>query len=94
MQGGGLCLKEIAEGLDDNILTEALKVPYKIIKENAGEELDIKGVRDATKVVRTAVEQACSQAWLLINAKTIIAIRTERDRIDAAEIIAKGNESK
>ncbi len=92
VKGGGLCLKEIAEGLDDNILTEALKVPYKIIKENAGEELDIKGVMDATKVVRTAVEQACSQAWLLINAKTIIAIRTERDRIDAAEIIAKGRD--
>lgn len=88
VKGGGIALKEIAEKLDDNILTEALKVPYKIIRDNAGSELDYEGVYDSVKVIRTAVEQACSQAWLLINTKTIIAHRTERDRGDAADTLS------
>jgi len=58
VKGGGLALKQIADKLEDgNILKEALLVPYNIIKDNAGEELDVKGVYDAVKVIRTAVEQ-------------------------------------
>ena len=92
VRGGGLALKEISDELEDgNILKEALKAPYEAIQRNAGGKLEIpKNLSDATKVIKTAVEQACSQSLMLINTGTIIAYRTERDRVDAAEIIARG----
>lgn len=89
VKGGGLALKEISDTFEeDNILKEAIKVPYDIIQRNAGGKLEIKDVYDAVKVIRTAVEQACSQAWMLINTSAIISFRSEPDRKDAAEIIA------
>lgn len=92
VRGGGLALKEIAESLpDDNILKEALKVSYEIIQRNAGGKLEIsEELYDAVKVVRTTIEQACSTAWLLINTRTIIAFKSERQAEDAAEIIREG----
>ena len=41
VRGGGVTLKEIAEELEPNILTEALKAPYEQIQENAGGNLEI-----------------------------------------------------
>lgn len=89
VEGGGKALYKIAEKLPENILTEALKVPYEVIRRNAGGDLDTTNVFDATKVIRTALEQACSQAWLLVNTKTAIAHRTERDTFDSALEIAE-----
>lgn len=93
VRGGGLALKEISDELPaGNILKEALKAPYEAIQRNAGGKLEIpEDLFDATKVIRTAVEQACSQALMLINTGTIISFRTEPDRGDAAEVIAKAN---
>lgn len=88
VKGGGVALKEIAESLPENILTEALKAPNKLILENAGGDLDMEGVFDAVKVVRTALEQACSQAWLLLTTGTLIAFRNEPSGMDAAKLIA------
>lgn len=89
VMGGGLALKEISDKLKEgNILKEAIKAPYEIIQRNAGGKLEIGDIYDAVKVIRTAVEQACSQAWLLINTSTIIAFRQEPDRGDASKIIA------
>lgn len=90
VKGGGLALKEIGESLaEDNILKEVLKVPYDIIQRNARGKLEIpEELYDATKIIRTAIEQACSTSWLLINTKTIIAHKSEPDRGDAAKIIA------
>lgn len=89
VRGGGLALKEIADTLpEDNILKEALKAPYEAIQRNAGGKLEIPDIYDALKVIRTALEQACSQAWLLINTRTLIVFRTEPDRKDAAEVVA------
>lgn len=92
VRGGGLALKEISDELEDgNILKEALKAPYEAIQRNAGGKLDIpENLYDATKVIRTAIEQACSQAYLLINVGTMVAFRSERDNGDAAQIIAGG----
>jgi chaperonin GroEL len=91
VRGGGLALKEIADKLPEgNILKEALKAPYETIQKNAGGKLKIPEIYDAVKVIRTALEQACSQACLLINTRTAIAFRSERTNDDAAEIIAAG----
>jgi len=93
VRGGGLALKEIAESLKPNILTEALKAPYEQIQSNGGGKVEIPDwLEDSVKVVRTALEQACSTAWLLINTSTLIAFRTERDRYDSAQIIANRKE--
>lgn len=89
IEGGGMALKQIAESLSDNILTDAIKVPYEVIKRNAGVELNTSNIYDAVKIIRTALEQACSQAWLLINTKTAIAFRTERDEYDGLEKTAE-----
>jgi hypothetical protein len=35
VKGGSLCLKEIAEKLPENILTESLKEPWNQIQKNA-----------------------------------------------------------
>ncbi len=92
VRGGGLALKEISDELPDgNILKDALKVLYEAIQRNAGGKLEIpENLYDSTKVIRTAIEQACSQAYLLINTGTLIAFRTERDNMDAAEVISGG----
>ncbi len=92
VKGGGIALKEISESLpEDNILKEALKAPYEVIQRNAGGKLEIpEELYDAVKVIRTAIEQACSTAWLLINTKTIIAFKSERQQDDAAKILAEG----
>lgn len=91
IKGGGVALKEIADTLpEDNILKTPLSAPYEAIQRNAGGVLVIPDIYDAVKVIRTALEQACSQAWLLIDTKTIIAHRTEPDRGDAAQVLKEG----
>jgi chaperonin GroEL len=89
VKAGGLALKEISDKLPDGILKEAIKAPYEAIQRNAGGKLEIPDIYDATKIIRTAVEQACSQAVVLLNLGTIIDFRTEMDRGDAARIIAE-----
>jgi len=73
--------------LPDGILKKALLAPYEIIRKNGVKV--VSDVYDSTKVVRTALEQACSTGWLLINTKTVIAFRSVPDMKDAAEIIAR-----
>ncbi len=88
VKGGGVALMEVAEQLDkDEILKEAIKAPYNIIRQNAGGTVDTEGIFDSLKVIRTALEQACSQAWMLINTSTLIAFRSERPMEDAAKIV-------
>lgn len=80
VKGGGLALKEIAEKLEPSILTEALKAPYNQIRKNAGRDLEIgDDVIDPVKVTRTALENACSIAGVLIT--TEVAIEEERQDI-------------
>lgn len=74
VKGGGLTLKEIAEELPENILTEVLKVPYNLIQKNAGGKLEIPdSVIDPADVEITALENAVSLAGKFITIGTAIA---------------------
>lgn len=80
VKGGGLALKEIAENLPTNILTEALKRPYQVIQENNGQPLEIReDVIDPTKVTRNALENACSIAGLVITTEVLSVDKREKD---------------
>jgi len=74
VKGGGLCLKEIADKLEDtHVLKAALQQPYKQIQENAGGELEIgEDVIDPTDAVYYAVEYATSVVANLITTKNLI----------------------
>lgn len=90
VKGGGLCLKEIAEEMPENILTKSLKAPYEQIQENNEEPLDIgEDIIDPTKVVRLAVEHAISVAANLITVKIIIPEMDEKSPVEGYEEIAK-----
>lgn len=90
VDGGGLCLKKIAEKLDKNILTEVLKSPYEQIQKNAGGSLEInKDVIDPAKVVRLEVEHGVSIASMFITADIIIPEMREKGPGEGYETIAK-----
>lgn len=73
VKGGGQCLKEIAEELPINILTETLKAPYAQIQTNSGGDLEIGDeIIDPVKVVRLAVEHGVSVAATMITCDIII----------------------
>jgi len=75
VKGGGLALKEVAEELGkDSILYSTLMAPYNRIRENAGKDLEITDkILDPLKVVRLALENACSGAGILITSDGAIA---------------------
>lgn len=82
IRGGGIVLKEIAERLEENILTEALKAPYEQIQVNAGGFLEIgDDVFDAAKVTKEAVKNACDTAATFIMTGGSIATK-RRDLFD------------
>lgn len=73
--GGGLALKRIAEKLSkDDILKDVLIAPYEQMQENAGGKLDIdeKKVVDAVKVVKIALENACSMAGVFVMTEALV----------------------
>jgi len=85
--GAGTALKTIAETLETNILTEALKAPYNKIKANLGEEPKVdETVIDPVKVTITALENACSVAGTFITNGAAINTRFPKD----ADAILKG----
>lgn len=90
VKGGGLALKEIAETLPENILTETLKEPYDQIQKNAGGIKIGKEVIDPAKVVRLEVEHATSIAAQMITTDIITAdVREEESPADGYKAIAK-----
>lgn len=95
VKGGGLCLKEIAEQMPENVLTNALKTPHMQIMENAGGHLEIgEEIIDPTKVIRLEVEHAVAIASQLLTTDILIAEEKERPVFDGyrevAKAIAKG----
>lgn len=83
VKGGGLCLREIADGIENPLLSAALKEPYNQIQENNGSPLQIgEDIIDPVKVVRLAVENAVSVAANLLTVKVIVA---EEDDLDPAQ---------
>jgi len=90
VKGGGLCLKEIAETLPENILTESLKAPYYQIQKNAGGDLEIgKDIIDPAKVVMGIVENGVSVAATLITAHAVIPEIPDKSPSEGYEEIAK-----
>ncbi len=81
VKGGGLCLKEIAEELPKNILTETLKEPYNQIQKNGTVKIG-KDVIDPAEVVKLSVEHGVSIAQQLITTDILVA---EVDEMTDAE---------
>lgn len=75
VKGAGLALVDIAEELGkDSVLYSTLNAPYKRIVDNAGGNLRVPAkVIDPLKVVRLALENACSGAGMLITSDGAIA---------------------
>jgi len=75
VKGAGLTLKEIAEELPENILTNALKSINNQIVENGYDNLD--DVIDGVPVVVSCVTNACSVAGIVITTEMTIAIKED-----------------
>jgi chaperonin GroEL len=89
VKGGGLCLKEIAEKMPENILSNALKAPYEQIQKNAGGHLEIgKEVIDPAKVVRLEVEHGVSVAATLITTEIVAPELREKGPAEGYEEVA------
>lgn len=82
VKGGGLALYEIADTLpEDSILANALKAPHIEIKANYGEEFTVPdSVVDSVKVLRVALEKACSVAGVLATAGGAVVTRKKKDK--------------
>ena len=81
VKGGGLILKEIAESMEENILTEAIKSPYNQINKNAGRTLEItEDIIDPAKVTKNAITNACSVAKIFITTEVAIADKNEKKK--------------
>ena len=90
VKGGGLCLKEIADEMDENILTNTLKAPYNQIQSNAGGYLEIGDeVIDPARVVRLEIEHGVSVASSIITTGISIPERRERTQSDGLEMVAR-----
>lgn len=76
VQGGGLAYSQLADYLgEDSVLYSMLKAPHERIKQNLGvDTLEVPGnIVDPTKVVRIAIQNACSGAGMLITSDGAIA---------------------
>jgi chaperonin GroEL len=90
VQGGGLCLKEIAEKLPPSILTDALKEPYNQIQKNAGGAIEIgDDILDPAKVVRLEVEHGVMVASSLITTGISVVELRDRAPYEGDEMVAK-----
>lgn len=90
VKGGGLCLKEIAEEMGENILTDALKAPYEQIQRNAGGYLEVlDDVIDPARVVRLEVEHGVSVASSMITTGIVIPERREYTQYDGLDRVAR-----
>lgn len=76
VRGGGLVLKEIAESMERNILSNAIMTPYTQIQKNAGGTLEIaENIFDPVSVTISSLQAACSLAGMLLTTEVAIAIK-------------------
>lgn len=80
VKGAGLAYKEIADSMpDDAILKQPLKLIYEEITSSAPADFVIEDwVRDPLKVMRVALERACSAAASFATATGVITIETPK----------------
>lgn len=81
VMGAGIALNDIANTLPDTFLIrEALRAPYKQIRALAPADFTVEAwVRDPLKVVRVALEKACSIAGALATSE--VGINWEREKL-------------
>ena len=90
VKGGGLCLKEIGESLEENILTRVLNAPYEQIQRNAGGYLEIgEDVIDPARVVRLEIEHGVSVASSIITTGISIPEQREYTQYEGLDRVAK-----
>ena len=77
VKGGGYSLKQVSDKMEKNILTDAITVPYQLILDSGITDVP-DNVIDPVKVVRTALEVACSQAGLILTGEITIADKREK----------------
>lgn len=78
IKGGGVALKEISEEMESNLLTDAIKQPYKQIQENNGEPFEVSNeVIDPVVNIIGALSTACSIAGRLLLLESTIAFKKE-----------------
>lgn len=86
VKGGGLALTDASDKLNKNILSEAIKAPYKQIQANSG-GLEIGDeIIDPLKVTKTALQNACSVAGMILTTEVAITNKNnERDTRQSGE---------
>jgi chaperonin GroEL len=82
VKGGGLALKEIAEQLEQNMLTKAIQSPYNQIQTNTGGIEIGEKVIDPVAVTISAVQNACSLAGMVLTTEVAIAYKNEPENKD------------
>ena len=66
--------------MEENILTRPLKVPYELIQSNAGTPFEIgEDIIDPVKVTRTALQNACSVAGMVITTEVCVTDKIEKE---------------
>ena len=87
VKGGGLCLKEIADELGDNILKNALEEPYKRIQDSAEGGVEItEDIIDPAEAVYWAVEHATQVVAQLVTVE-IITPETEETMLGDSNLM-------
>jgi len=79
VKGAGYCLKEVSDTMEVNILSEAIKEPYRLIYESGVTEIS-DSIIDPYNVVKASLEKACSQAGLIITNEISIADKREKGK--------------
>ena len=87
VKGGGLCLKEIAKDLDNNILTDTLNAPYEQIKASGLDKIG-KDVIDPAEAIYYAVEHATKVVANLITVESIVQEEEQRSEYEGLNNIA------
>jgi chaperonin GroEL len=78
VKGGGLALKEVADGLPPNYFNEILYSPHRQIQENSGGIEISEAVIDPVAITISALRSACSLAGLIITTETTVAYKREK----------------
>lgn len=82
VSGGGLCLNEIAMGLDNtvagNLLSTVLQAPYNQIKENGIPFVDCV-IIDSSAIIKNAIRNAVGIASTILTATSIVYLPEEKE---------------
>lgn len=85
VKGGGVALTKASEKLNKSILSEVIKAPFNQIQTNSG-GLEIgEEVVDPLRVTKTALQNACSVAGMVITTEVAISNKHEKNTRQSGE---------